>query len=120
MSTDLPIQPILSGDPLGAVSRLAVNSAGKFSSAQAAVKAAKDFESVLLNKVLEEMKRTIPESGLLDSDTGQQVQDLFWYYLAQDVGTKGGIGLWKQVYAEFQRAGLTAPAGGAPAAENGP
>ena len=80
--------------------------AAKASSAkdvQATVKAAKDFESILLHKVFEEMQHTVPKSGLLDDSATEQVQGIFWMNLAQDVAAKGGVGLWKQVYRQMQR-----------------
>ena len=66
-------------------------------SADQAEKAAKDFESVLLAKVLEEMDRTIPRSGLLDGSTTEQVRSLTWSFLARDMARQGGLGLWKQI-----------------------
>jgi len=71
--------------------------------AQQAEKAAKDFESVLLHKLLEGMDRTIPQGGLLDSSASRQVRGMFWYYLAQDVAQQGGLGLWKSVHEDMQR-----------------
>ena len=68
---------------------------------KAAEKAAKDFESVLLYKLMEEMKRTVPESGLLDSGASKQVEGIFWFYLAQEVADNGGLGLWKDVYKDM-------------------
>jgi hypothetical protein len=44
--------------------------------------------------------------GKWDSEedgTGQQVQGLFWLYLAQDVADKGGVGLWKDIYRQLQQ-----------------
>jgi|GEM_PF-2525162 len=69
--------------------------------AAAAVRAAKDFESVLLYKVMQSMRDTVGESGLLDDDCGRQMQDMFWYYLAQGVADQGGLGLWKDVYRQL-------------------
>jgi Rod binding domain-containing protein len=66
-------------------------------------KVAHDFESVLLQKVFEEMRKTVPESELLDSPETEQVQGLFWSYLAQDLAGKGGVGLWKQLAREINR-----------------
>jgi Rod binding domain-containing protein len=66
-------------------------------------KTARDFESVLLHRVFEEMRRSVPESGLLDSGTSDQVQSMFWMYLAQDVAAKGGIGLAKELSRQFAR-----------------
>jgi len=69
---------------------------------------AKDFESVLLHKVLQEMARTVDESELLGGTGNEQAKDMFWYYLAQDLAYQGGLGLWKQLsgrqqYAEAQQ-----------------
>ena len=60
-------------------------------------KAAKDFESVLLYKLMEEMARTVPESGLLKSGVSKQIQGIFWFYLAQEVADGGGLGLWRDI-----------------------
>ncbi|MCL2700315.1 MAG: rod-binding protein [Phycisphaerae bacterium] len=67
-----------------------------------AVRAAKDFESVLLNKLMEAMQATVPESGLLEDGTSKQVQSIFWSYLSQDVADKGGMGLWKDLYRQLE------------------
>lgn len=82
--------------------------------AKSSEKAAKDFESVLLHKVLEEMKRTIPESGLLQTPISGQIQDLFWFYLAQDLAGKGGLGVWKDLHGQMNAAG---PQRGTPSVE---
>lgn len=63
--------------------------------------AAKDFESVFITKILEQMKQTIPDSGLLTDGAGEQMEGLFWLYLARDVADKGGFGLAKQVYQQL-------------------
>jgi len=63
---------------------------------------AKDFESVLLHKLLEEMKNTIGDWGFDKDGVSKQVQGIFWLHLARDIANKGGFGLWKDVY-EFLR-----------------
>ncbi len=65
---------------------------------------AKDFESVLLNKLMEQMKDTIGDWGFERDGASEQVQGLFWLYLSQDVAHNGGIGLWKEIY-QFLTAG---------------
>ncbi|OHB56503.1 MAG: hypothetical protein A2Y07_09275 [Planctomycetes bacterium GWF2_50_10] len=67
------------------------------------VKVAKDFESVLLNKVFEEMQNTIPESELVEDDTSKQMQGIFWMYMADDMGSRGGFGLWKEIYNQMNK-----------------
>jgi len=67
---------------------------------------AKDFESVLLNKLLSEMKNTIGDWGFDDDGASKgtplcgnpEVQGIFWLYLAQDIANQGGLGLWKDIY----------------------
>ena len=59
---------------------------------------AKDFESVLLHKLLEETKNTIGDWGFDTDGVSQQVWGVFWLYLAQDIANKGGFGLWKDIY----------------------
>ena len=60
--------------------------------------AAKDFESVLLDKVLGQMKNTVGDWGFEKDGTSKQVDGLFWSLLARGVADKGGLGLWKDIY----------------------
>ena len=65
---------------------------------------ARDFESVLLTKLFDEVQRSIGNWGLGDEDgTSQQVHGLFWLYLARDVADKGGVGLWKDIYQNLKQ-----------------
>ncbi len=105
----IPTGPVLPGDPLGGVV-----SAGRLAEtgprdAAGAEKAAKDFEAILLHRIVEEMRRTIPKSGLLETGTSGQMESLFWFYLAQEVAEKGGIGLWKDLSRTMGLAGQKAP-----------
>lgn len=59
---------------------------------------AKDFESVLLNRMLNQMKNTVGNWGLEKDGPSEQVQGIFWMYLARDMANNGGIGLWKDIY----------------------
>ena len=59
---------------------------------------AKDFESVLINKMLDEMKNTIGSWGLEKDGPSEQIQGIFWLHLARDVADNGGLGLWEDIY----------------------
>jgi Rod binding domain-containing protein len=59
---------------------------------------AKDFESVLLNKMLDEMKNTVGNWGFEKDGPSNQVQGIFWMFLSRDIANNGGIGLWKDIY----------------------
>ena len=63
---------------------------------------AKDFESVFLTKVFEEVRKSIEDSGFDDDVAADQVHSMFWSYLAQDVANKGGFGLWQDLYQQFK------------------
>lgn len=73
--------------------------------------AAKDFESVLINKMLDEMKNTIGSWGFEKDGPSEQIQGIFWLYLARDIGNSGGIGLWKDIYQFMTNADHSSPAG---------
>ncbi len=62
---------------------------------------AKDFESVLINKLLEEMKNTIGEWGFEQDEANKQIQGIFTLYLARDIANSGGFGFWKDIYQFF-------------------
>ena len=62
------------------------------------IQVAKDFESLFIGRLLEEMKKTIGEWGFEKDGASKQIQGIFWLYLARDVADKGGLGLWKQIH----------------------
>lgn len=63
---------------------------------------AKDFESVLLSQIVNSMKDTISSLNGDDEEAGSgQVKDMFWMCLSREVGDKGGMGLWKDLYQFF-------------------
>ncbi len=68
---------------------------------------AKDFESVLLNKLLDEMKNSIVDWGLEKDAASKQTQGIFWLYLSRDIANNGGLGLWKDIYQFLSNAEQT-------------
>lgn len=66
-------------------------------------KLAKDFEGVLLHKVMDEMQKTIPDSGMFSSAATKQMKGMFWMFLSQSVADNGGIGLAKQLTRDFSQ-----------------
>jgi Rod binding domain-containing protein len=67
--------------------------------------AAKDFESVLIGRVLDQMKNTIGDWGFEKDGVSRQVHGLFWLYLAGDIANNGGFGLWKDISRFFADTG---------------
>jgi len=72
---------------------------------------AKDFESVLLNKMLDQMKNSIGDWGFEKDGPSNQVQGIFWLYLARDIANNGGIGLWKDIHQYLTNADQSNTAG---------
>lgn len=109
----MPADPFPSARATEALAALGTAGGKAASRRDEIIQAAKDFESVLLDRLLQEMKRTIPESGLLGGAATRQVWDLFWGQLARDIASRGGLGLWKQLSRQFgaDPAPPTAPAG---------
>lgn len=63
---------------------------------------AKDFESVLMSQLVGTMKETLGSISEDDEEAGAgQVKDMFWMCLSREVGDKGGLGLWKDLYQFF-------------------
>ncbi len=72
--------------------------------------AAKDFESVLIGKLLDQMKNTIGDWGFEKDGSAKQVQGIFWMYLANDIAANGGLGMWKDIYEFFANSDRTGAA----------
>ncbi|MHC4616164.1 MAG: hypothetical protein ACYTEQ_00265 [Planctomycetota bacterium] len=66
-------------------------------SEQEKVQLARDFESVLISRLLDEMKNTIGDWGFEKDGAAEQVQGLFWLCLTRHISDNGGIGLWKNI-----------------------
>jgi len=59
---------------------------------------ARDFESVFINKLLDEMKNTIGDWGDEKDGASKQIDGIFWLHLARDIADNGGFGMWKDIY----------------------
>ena len=68
---------------------------------------AKDFESVFINKLLDEMRNTIGEFGFEKDGVSRQIQGMFSLYLSQHIANNGGLGIWKDVYRFLSDLGQT-------------
>lgn len=60
--------------------------------------AAKDFESVFINKLLDEMKNTIGNWGFEKDGASRQIHGIFTLYLSRHIADNGGFGLWEDIY----------------------
>ncbi len=87
-------EPVLPPVPLEHIQQSEIKNASEEKRTQIA----KDFESVLISKMLDEMKNTIGSWGFEKDGPSEQIQGIFWLYLAREIGNNGGMGLWKDIY----------------------
>ena len=97
----MPIEPVLQSMPLEQPSTI------DGASEERKKQIAKDFESLLLNKLLDEMKNTIGDWGFEKDGPSKQIQGIFWLFLAQELANNGGLGLWKDIYQFVSNTDLT-------------
>ena len=62
------------------------------------VEAAKSFEGVLIQQMLNTVQESLNDWGMEEDGADKQTQGLFWMYLGQEVSDKGGFGLWEDIY----------------------
>lgn len=69
-------------------------------------KACADFESLFLHKLLQTMRKTIPESGLMDGGLREDIYtDMLDQRIADMAATGGrGTGLGERLYSDLRRA----------------
>ena len=70
----------------------------KNSTEQKKIQAAKDFESILINNLLDTMKNPIGNWGFEKDGASGQIDGLFYLNLAKEISDQGGLGLWKEIY----------------------
>lgn len=67
-------------------------------------KAAQEFESMFLQIVLKNMRATVPQDGLMDSDETRFYTGMLDQQLAQDLAKNGTLGFARMMEAQFNRA----------------
>jgi flagellar protein FlgJ len=64
---------------------------------------AQEFESLLLYKMVEAMRQTIPKSGLLNSFSMDMYQSMMDQEMANEMAKKGTVGLSQMLYKELTK-----------------
>ena len=100
-------EPVLPPVPLGHLDESRLSDVSQQSKEQIA----KDFESLLLDRLLDAMNNTIGNWGFDKDGASTQVQGIFWMYLARDIANNGGMGLWKEIHQSLARTEQTDAAG---------
>jgi flagellar protein FlgJ len=62
-----------------------------------------DFESIFINSLFQEMRKSIPDEGYLEHDIGMDIfQEMMDMEVAVEMSRRGGIGLGKLLYEQLQ------------------
>ena len=85
----------------GSLADLRAKAENRPSEAQSSV--ASQFESLFLNLMLKEMRKTVSRSGLMGSDAMETYQQMFDQQVALGMSKAGGIGLAPVIEAQLQR-----------------
>ncbi len=65
--------------------------------------ACKDFEAILLNKIMSSMRESIPEGGLFEKSYGEEIfQSMLDEQMTKEMAHGKGMGLAKLLYQELK------------------
>lgn len=59
---------------------------------------AKQFEAIFINKLLDQMTKSINEINPDKDPSSKQVNSIFNMFLSRHVSQNGGMGMWKDIY----------------------
>lgn len=64
----------------------------------------KEFESIFLSMMFKEMKKTIPEDGLIEKSTGRKIfEDMHIDELSKEIASgDDGLGIAEMLYQQFK------------------
>ena len=77
------------------------SSFGKSNSEKDIEKVSRDFESIFLNKLLSSMRKTVPESGLLDSFATDMFQSMMDEEMSKEMAKNKGMGMGEMIYNDL-------------------
>lgn len=70
-----------------------------------------EFESLFITQIMQAMRATVPESGLMGSGSGQRMfREMLDQELSRNVARSGGLGIGEILYRQLT-AGQTTPTG---------
>lgn len=70
---------------------------------EALKKACKEFESIFLSMMFKEMKKSIPDGGLIEKSTGRKIfEDMYIEELSKEIANDNGLGIADMLYQQFK------------------
>ncbi len=68
------------------------------------MEASQELESLLVSKMLEQMRKSVPETGWIDGGRAEEIfEDMLYDEYAMEISRHGNLGLAKQVYDQMSR-----------------
>ena len=72
--------------------------------------AAQDFEAIFIKQMLDSMRQTVPQTGMLDGGIGQQIyQDMLYQQYADKMAKTANLGLARLLYNQLSGQPLDRP-----------
>jgi len=70
---------------------------------------AKDFESVLITNLLNDVENAIGKWGFDEEEVSTQIKGIFSLFLGRALAAEGGFGFWKDIYQFLDSTNQTNP-----------
>ena len=66
--------------------------------------AAQGFESLFINMLLKQMRRTIPKSDFINGGYGEKIfEEMFDEEISKKIAQRGGLGIAHAIYTKFEQ-----------------
>lgn len=81
-----------------------LENASKAQDMQGLKEACREFESYFLKQTFDQMRKTVPESGLLEASAGREIyEDMLYEEYAKNISSGSGIGIAQMLYKQLSK-----------------
>jgi flagellar protein FlgJ len=71
---------------------------------EALKKVCREFEAILLSKMFKEMKKTVPDGGLIEKSLATEIfEEMYIDELSNEITEKSSLGLAEMLYEQFKK-----------------
>lgn len=71
---------------------------------EALKKVCKEFEAIFLSKMFKEMKKAVPEGGLIEKSLGREIfEEMYIDELSKELTENNSLGIGKMLYEHFKK-----------------
>lgn len=80
-----------------------INSLNKSEDDERLLEACREFEGIFIHMMLKEMKKTVPDGGLIEKSQGTEIfEEMHLEELSKEISRDDGIGIAKMMYEQFK------------------